>query len=110
MTALRPRRSFIFCPGTKPEMFPKALKSGADIVCVDLEDAVAPADKAAAREQTLALFEAPQADDGAGDDVERIVRANCLRTPEGMADVQAVLASASSEEVSCSVRTPAKAR
>ncbi len=96
MPTIRPRRSFIFCPGTKPEMFPKALRSGADIVCVDLEDAVAPAEKAAAREQTLALFDEPQAEDGdreSEDDVERIVRVNCLRTPEGMADVQAVLAS-----------------
>jgi citrate lyase beta subunit len=88
MSSLRPRRSFIFCPGTKPAMFPKALQSGADIVCVDLEDAVAPADKTAAREETLALFDRPQEDDG----VERIVRVNCLRTPDGMADVQAVLA------------------
>jgi citrate lyase beta subunit len=95
MTTIRPRRSFIFCPGTKPEMFPKALRSGADIVCVDLEDAVAPAQKAAARDQTLALFDEPQAVAGENeseDDVERIVRVNCLRTPEGMADVQAVLA------------------
>ncbi len=87
MADLRPRRSFIFCPGTRPEMFPKALKSGADIVCVDLEDAVAPADKARAREETLALFDRPQDQDG----IERIVRLNCLRTPEGMADVQALL-------------------
>ena len=87
MPDLRPRRSFIFVPGTRPDMFPKALASGADIVCVDLEDAVAPADKAAARSQALALFDAPQADDG----IERIVRINCLRTPEGMADVQAIL-------------------
>jgi len=92
MATLRPRRSFIFCPGTKPDMFPKALRSGADIVCVDLEDAVAPADKAVARDKTLALFEEARAEDGAGDKVERIVRVNCLRTPEGMADVQAVLA------------------
>ena len=91
MPTIRPRRSFIFCPGTKPEMFPKALRSGADIVCVDLEDAVAPAEKAAARAKTLALFEVPQAE--SEDDVERIVRVNCLRTPEGMTDVQAVLAS-----------------
>ncbi|MDX1576319.1 MAG: CoA ester lyase, partial [Kiloniellales bacterium] len=91
MQTIRPRRSFIFCPGTKPAMFPKALKSGADIVCVDLEDAVAPADKAAAREETLALFERPQEEDGAGGEVERIVRVNCLRTPDGMMDVQALL-------------------
>lgn len=88
---MRPRRSFIFCPGTKPALFPKALRSGADIVCVDLEDAVAPADKVAARSATLALFEGPQDEDVPADAVERIVRVNCLRTPDGMADVQAVL-------------------
>jgi len=88
---MRPRRSFIFCPGTKPALFPKALESGADIVCVDLEDAVAPPDKAAARAATLALFEEPQEEHDPADGVERIVRVNCLRTPDGMADVQAVL-------------------
>ena len=30
-TKVRPRRSFIFTPGLKPEMFPKALKSGVDM-------------------------------------------------------------------------------
>jgi (S)-citramalyl-CoA lyase len=73
--AIRPRRSFIFSPGLKPEMFPKALASGTDIVCVELEDGIAPKDKEAARKSALALFEVPQADDG----VERIVRINCLR-------------------------------
>lgn len=84
---VRPRRSFIFSPGLKPEMFPKALASGTDIVCVELEDGIAPKDKDEARRHALALFEAPQADDG----VERIVRINCLRDPFGLADVQAVL-------------------
>ncbi|MEM7407382.1 MAG: CoA ester lyase [Pseudomonadota bacterium] len=84
---VRPRRSFIFSPGLKPEMFPKALASGADIVCVELEDGIAPKDKAAARASGLALFAEPQADDG----VERIVRINCLRTAFGLADVQAIL-------------------
>lgn len=86
--AVRPRRSFIFSPGLRPEMFPKALASGADIVCVELEDGIAPKDKAEARAKGLALFAAPQADDG----VERIVRINCLRTAIGLADVEAVLA------------------
>ena len=36
----RPRRSFIFTPGLKPEMFPKALASGADMVCIELEDGI----------------------------------------------------------------------
>ncbi len=86
--AVRPRRSFIFSPGLKPEMFPKALASGTDIVCVELEDGIAPKDKDEARRHALALFEKPQADDG----VERIVRINCLRDTFGLADVQAILA------------------
>ncbi len=86
--AVRPRRSFIFSPGLKPDMFPKALASGADIVCVELEDGIAPKDKDEARRNGLALFATPQADDG----VERIVRINCLRTAFGLADVQAILA------------------
>ena len=85
---VRPRRSFIFAPGLRPEMFPKALKSGADIVCVELEDGVAPKDKDAARAYAIGLFETPQPDDG----VERILRINGLREAFGMADVQAILA------------------
>ena len=82
------RRSFIFAPGLQPEMFPKALKAGADIVCIDLEDAIAPQHKDISRDRTLALFAEEQADDG----VERMVRINCTRTPEGMADLQAIVA------------------
>ena len=51
------RRSFLFTPGIRPELFPKALKSGADIVCVELEDGIAPKDKDEARKKTLSLFE-----------------------------------------------------
>lgn len=85
--SVRPRRSFIFTPGLKPAMFPKALASGADIVCVELEDGIAPHDKEAARHHALKLFEQPQEDDG----VERIVRINSLREGFGIADVQAIL-------------------
>lgn len=87
--AVRPRRSFIFSPGLRPELYPKALSCGADIVCVELEDGIAPKDKDEARKRALGLFTSPQADDG----VERIVRINCLRTAFGLADVQAILAS-----------------
>lgn len=83
----QPRRSLIFAPGNRPEMFPKALTTGADIVCIDLEDAIAPQHKDEAREKTMALFETPQAADG----VERIVRVNCTRTPEGLRDLTAIL-------------------
>jgi len=86
---IRPRRSFIFTPGLRPDMYPKALASGADIVCVELEDGIAPKDKAAARKNALALFEQPQADDG----VERIVRINSMRERFGIEDVNAIIAS-----------------
>ena len=85
---IRPRRSFIFTPGLKPDMFPKALASGADIVCVELEDGIAPKDKAEARKHALALFEPPQANDG----VERIVRINSMNEQFGIEDVAAILA------------------
>ena len=85
---VRPRRSFIFSPGLKPDMFPKALACGTDIVCIELEDGIAPKDKDEARRNAIALFAEPQADDG----VERVVRINCLREAFGLADVQAVLA------------------
>ena len=86
--ATRPRRSFIFVPGLRPDLYPKALASGTDIVCVELEDGVAPDDKDAARTHAMGLFATPPADDG----VERILRINCLRESFGQADVQAVLA------------------
>ena len=84
---IRARRSLIFTPGNKPEMYPKALKTGADIVTIDLEDAIAPQHKDEARAATLTIFSDPIPYGG----VERIVRINCLRTPEGLADLQAII-------------------
>ena len=84
---IRPRRSFLFVPGSDPTMFPKALRAGPDIVCVDLEDAIAPQHKHAARDATLALF-ADLPDCG---ETELLVRINALRTPDGLADVLAIL-------------------
>ena len=48
-------RSYLFVPGNRPERFAKAFDSGADAVIVDLEDAVAPDQKQAAR-QALAAW------------------------------------------------------
>ena len=89
-------------------MYPKALACGADIVCVELEDGIAPKDKAAARTSAMALFAEPQADDG----VERIVRINCVREAFGLADVQAVLASDTPPPALMlpKVRTPGRGR
>jgi citrate lyase subunit beta / citryl-CoA lyase len=50
-------RSYLFVPATRPERFAKAHASGADAVVVDLEDAVAPDDKAAAREALAAALD-----------------------------------------------------
>ena len=60
---IQSRRSFIFTPGLKPEMFPKAIKSGTDMVCVELEDGIAPQDKDLARKLAIKLFETKQNDD-----------------------------------------------
>lgn len=45
-------RTFLFVPGDRPARFATAAASGADIVVIDLEDAVTPAAKPAAREHT----------------------------------------------------------
>lgn len=51
-------RSLLFVPGDRPERFAKALASGADAVIIDLEDAVAPTAKAAARAAIAAQWPA----------------------------------------------------
>lgn len=58
---IRSARSFLFVPGNRPERFDKAVSSGADIVVIDLEDAVAPADKPAAREHARTWLRAGNA-------------------------------------------------
>lgn len=77
-------RSMLFVSGEKPERFSKALATAADLVCIDLEDAVAPALKQGAREAVLA-FAAAQ-----GDTSRLAVRINGLRTREGLEDVVAL--------------------
>lgn len=47
-------RSYLFVPGNRPDRFESASRAGADVVLIDLEDAVAPADKAAARQAAAA--------------------------------------------------------
>lgn len=49
-------RSALFVPATRPERIPKALASGADVVIVDLEDAVQESLKAQARSQLDAFL------------------------------------------------------
>jgi len=42
-------RSYLYVPGNRPDRFDKACAAGADAVIIDLEDAVPPVEKAAAR-------------------------------------------------------------
>jgi citrate lyase subunit beta/citryl-CoA lyase len=51
-------RSYLFVPGNRPDRFGKAVASGADAVILDLEDAVPPAEKIAARAHVSAWLSA----------------------------------------------------
>ncbi|MEO7246554.1 MAG: CoA ester lyase [Rubrivivax sp.] len=50
-------RAWLFVPGSRPERFDKALAAGAGAVIIDLEDAVAPADKHRARSAVAAWLQ-----------------------------------------------------
>ena len=77
-------RSLLFAPANRPSIHDKALASGADIVALDLEDAVPPADKISAREIATGFLSA-----AAGP--ERVVRINGLRSTDGLRDILALL-------------------
>lgn len=77
----------LFVSGEKSERFPKAFAAGADLVCIDLEDAVHPERKAEARTQVLAWLAANPAVTG---QARRAIRINGLRTLEGLRDLLAV--------------------
>ncbi len=49
----RPNRCQLFGPGSNPKLFPKMAASAADVVNLDLEDSVAPDDKAQARQNVI---------------------------------------------------------
>lgn len=50
-------RAYLFVPAARPERYAKARASGADVIIVDLEDAVAPEAKASAREALAARLD-----------------------------------------------------
>jgi citrate lyase beta subunit len=81
---MTPHRSLLFAPANRPAIHDKALGSGADIVCLDLEDAVPPADKATARITATGFLT-----NAVGP--ERVVRINGLRSADGMRDMLALL-------------------
>lgn len=83
---VRARRSLLFVPAMRPDRFVKAVGTGADIVCVDLEDAVSLDRKDEARRAALELFsqhrDAP---------VEQMLRINSASTYHGLKDLQALI-------------------
>ena len=89
LNKIKVRRSFIFTPGLNPEMFPKALASGADMVCIELEDGIAIKDKDEARKNTINALKTFEVKN----DVELVVRVNCQRTKPGLLDLEAFISS-----------------
>src|SRR6516225_2377741 len=59
-TALQPLRSFLFAPGNHTRRVANALSLNADAVILDLEDAVATAEKPAARDAVAAALSQPR--------------------------------------------------
>jgi citrate lyase subunit beta/citryl-CoA lyase/(S)-citramalyl-CoA lyase len=77
--------SLLFVPGSRPDRFEKAAGAGADLVCIDLEDAVAPDGKEEAREAVLAYLA------GRDDDSRAIgLRVNSADTDYFAADLLAL--------------------
>lgn len=79
-------RSMLYVPGSTPERFPKALASGADLICLDLEDGVAVERKESARSAVLSYVAgAPHRD-------RLCVRINPLSSRHGLEDAAALAA------------------
>jgi len=84
MSAWTPGPAWLFCPADRPERYGKAL-AAADVVIVDLEDAVALAAKAGAREALRGIVA-----DGTFDPERTVVRVNGSDSPEHALDVALV--------------------
>jgi citrate lyase beta subunit len=89
MTDYRPRRSVLYLPGANARAIEKARALPADTVIIDLEDAVAPHAKEAARGAALEAVAT-----GSWGGRELAIRVNGLGTPWAEADFAAVASSA----------------
>lgn len=89
MSAVYATRSVLATPGSNPRMIEKALASEADVVMIDLEDAVAPEEKVAAREHVATALR-----DGDWRDRPRTYRINGLDTPWFVWDLATVFEAA----------------
>lgn len=86
LSPLATARTFLFVPADRPERYAKALASGADVVIVDLEDAVAPAARPAAR----SALQAAWAQWPAGRQARTVVRVNAEGSPSHADDMALV--------------------
>jgi citrate lyase subunit beta / citryl-CoA lyase len=86
---IRPRRSVLYMPGSNARALEKARSLPADALILDLEDAVAPEAKEAARAQVRAAVTA-----GGYGRREVVIRINALDTPWGKADLEAAAGAA----------------
>jgi citrate lyase subunit beta / citryl-CoA lyase len=102
MTAIRPRRSVLYMPGSNARALEKARGLAADGIIIDLEDAVAPDAKDGARDQAVAGVKA-----GGYGRREVVIRANGLATPWGEADLKAAAASGTDAVLLPKVQSPA---
>ncbi|MBS0481369.1 MAG: CoA ester lyase [Proteobacteria bacterium] len=84
-------RSWLFVPGDSQKKLDKALATGADVLILDLEDSVAPANKAAARDMAHSWLEVHRQQVTDGKRVGRWVRINALDTRHWRDDLVAVL-------------------
>lgn len=81
----RPRRSVLFTPATRADRWAKALQGPADVAVADLEDGVAPGDKAQARRALAASLRS-----SSPGRVERGIRINAWPSPWALEDVEAL--------------------
>ena len=86
-TAIRPRRSALYLPGSNARALEKAKTLACDVLLLDCEDAVAPDKKELARDQIAGALRA-----GGYGRRELVVRTNSLDTPWGVADLRAAAA------------------
>lgn len=83
--SFRPRRSALFLPASNPAALAKARELAADVVILDLEDAVAPDHKLAARAAAVAAVH-----EGGFGQRELVVRTNAITAPWGPDDLAAL--------------------
>ena len=97
----RPRRSVLFMPASNTRALEKARGLAADVIVMDLEDAVAPDMKQIARDQAVVA-----ARDGGYGKRELVIRANGAGTPWHDADLKAIARSGADAVLLAKVERP----